>query len=217
MNIIDRERGLIGCYGIVGGSIAAATGAALTARTQGRVAVAYFGDGATNQAYFFECMNFASVMRLPLIFVCENNLYGEFTPMARVTAGRISDRGAAFNVPAADVDGNDLWAVAAQAKVAIDRARRGGGPTLLECLTYRYHGHSKADPCAYRPAGELEKWKERDPLELARDRFLREGADPRLLDSLQRDAEERVSTAVQAALAAPFPSGLADATEYATL
>src|SRR3954449_13038533 len=112
MNVIDLEHGLVGCYGIVGGSIAAATGAALAAKRQGRVAVAFFGDGATNQGYFHECLNFAAVGALPIVFVCENNLYGEFTPMAAVTAGvDIAGRATAYGMPAAVVDGNDLWAV----------------------------------------------------------------------------------------------------------
>ncbi|MET0819051.1 MAG: thiamine pyrophosphate-dependent dehydrogenase E1 component subunit alpha, partial [Solirubrobacteraceae bacterium] len=128
MNVIDREHGLVGCYGIVGGSIAAATGAALSAQRQGRVAVALFGDGATNQAYFFECLNFAKVLGLPLVFVCENNWYGEFTPMQEVTAGAdIARRAEPFGVPARVVDGNDLFGVVQAAREAINRARSGGG------------------------------------------------------------------------------------------
>src|SRR5919109_119178 len=176
MNVIDRERGLVGCYGIVGGSIAAATGAALSARRQGRVAVAFFGDGATNQAYFFECLNFAKVLELPVVFVCENNWYGEFTPMRQVTAGAdIAARAEPFGIPARVVDGNDLFAVVDAAREAVDRARSGGGPTLLECQTYRHYGHSKSDPATYRPEGELERWKERDPLDVARARLLEGG------------------------------------------
>src|SRR5215216_57937 len=121
MNVVDLEHGLVGCFGIVGGSIAAATGAGVSAQRQGRVAVAFFGDGATNQAYFFECLNFAQVFRLPIVFVCENNLYGEFTPMDTVTAGgNIAGRGAAFGMPSAAVDGNDLWAVRAAAIEAVE-------------------------------------------------------------------------------------------------
>ena len=143
MNVIDLEHGLVGCYGIVGGSIAAATGAALSAKRQGRVAAAFFGDGATNQGYFHECLNFAAVGALPAVFVCENNLYGEFTPMAAVTAGvDIAGRAAAYGIPAAVVDGNDVWAVHETAREAVERARAGGGPTLLECRTYRHYGHS---------------------------------------------------------------------------
>src|SRR5438270_2253263 len=147
MNVIDLAHGLVGCYGIVGGSIAAALGAALSAKRQGRVAAALFGDGATNQAYFHECLNMAKVFSLPAVFVCENNFYGEFTPMAAVTAGAdIAGRARAYAIPAATVDGNDLWAVHAAASEAVSRARAGDGPTLLECRTYRHYGHSQGEP-----------------------------------------------------------------------
>src|SRR3954447_21295663 len=156
MNVIDLEHGLVGCFGIVGGSIAAATGAALAARRQGRVAVAFFGDGATNQGYFHECLNFAAVLALPAVFVCENNLYGEFTPMGQVTAGAdIAGRAGAYGLPAAVVDGNDLWAVTEAGREAVARARAGEGPTLLEYQTYRHYGHSKSDPAKYRPPEEV--------------------------------------------------------------
>ena len=126
MNVIDLEHGLVGCYGIVGGSIAAALGASLSAKRQGRVAVAFFGDGATNQAYFHECLNMAQVFSLPAVFVCENNFYGEFTPMGAVTAGAdIAGRARAYDMPSEVVDGNDLWAVHAAAAEAVDaRPRR---------------------------------------------------------------------------------------------
>src|SRR5918992_611159 len=147
MNVIDLEHGLVGCFGIVGGSIAAATGAALTGRRNGRVAVAFFGDGAVNQAYFSECLNFAKVAELPAVYVCENNFYGEFTPMRNVTAGRdIAARGAAFGIPSSVVDGNDLLAVHEAAVEAVERARSGGGPPRLECHTHRPHGPSKSGP-----------------------------------------------------------------------
>src|SRR5919112_4950851 len=176
MNVIDRDRGLVGCYGIVGGSIAAATGAGLSARSQGRVAVAFFGDGATNQAYFFECLNFAKVFELPVVFVCENNWYGESTPMEKVTAGAdIARRAEPFGIPAQVVDGNDLFGGVEAARQAVARARSGGGPTLLECQTYRIYGHSKSDPAKYRPEGELDRWKERDPLVIARAKLLESG------------------------------------------
>ena len=147
MNVIDLEHGLVGCFGIVGGSIGAALGAALSAKRQGRVAVAFFGDGATNQGYFHECLNMAAVQALPAVFVCENNLYGEFTPLADSTAGAdIASRAAGYAVPSDVVDGNDLWAVRDAAERAVTRARAGDGPTLLECRTYRHYGHSKSDP-----------------------------------------------------------------------
>jgi TPP-dependent pyruvate/acetoin dehydrogenase alpha subunit len=216
MNVIDRARGLVGCYGIVGGSIAAATGAALSAQRQGRVAAAFFGDGATNQAYFFECLNLAKVLGLPLVFACENNWYGEFTPMAQVTAGAdIARRAEPFDVPARVVDGNDLWAVVDAAREAVDRARSGGGPTLLECRTYRHYGHSKSDPARYRPPEEVERWMARDPLPRARARLLEEGLAAEAVEAVEQDVRRALDEAVAAALAAPYPDPAVAATEFA--
>jgi acetoin:2,6-dichlorophenolindophenol oxidoreductase subunit alpha len=216
MNVIDRDHGLVGCYGIVGGSIAAATGAALSARGQGRVAVGLFGDGATNQAYFFECLNFAKVLELPLVFVCENNWYGEFTPMQKVTAGgNIARRAEPFDIPARVVDGNDLFEVVDAAREAIDRARGGGGPTLLECQTYRHYGHSKSDPANYRPEGELERWKERDPLDIARARLLEGGLPVAEIEAVEEATRRELEHAVEAALGAPYPDPAVRATEFA--
>jgi TPP-dependent pyruvate/acetoin dehydrogenase alpha subunit len=216
MNVIDRGVGLVGCYGIVGGSIAAATGAALSAKSQGRVATAFFGDGATNQAYFFECLNFVKVLNLPAVFVCENNWYGEFTPMEQVTAGaNIARRADPFDVPAKVVDGNDLWAVVDAATEAVDRARGGGGPTLLECQTYRHYGHSKSDPGKYRPEGELDRWKERDPIVLTRQRLIDDGLDAEAVDAVEQATRDELDAAVEAALAAPYPDPAVKATEFA--
>jgi TPP-dependent pyruvate/acetoin dehydrogenase alpha subunit len=206
MNVIDLEHGLVGCFGIVGGSIAAATGAALSARHQGRVAVAFFGDGAANQGYFHECLNFAKVLQLPAVFVCENNFYGEFTPMAKVTAGGdIAARGAAYRLPTRVVDGNDLWAVRAAALEAVENARSGAGPTLLECQTYRHYGHSKSDPATYRPKDEVDDWLARDPLVLARARLLESELEERQVAGIEQETHQRIERAIEAALAAPFP------------
>jgi len=217
MNVIDLEHGLVGCYGIVGGSIAAATGAALSAKRQGRVAAAFFGDGATNQGYFHECLNFAAVGALPAVFVCENNLYGEFTPMAAVTAGvDIAGRAAAYGMPAAVVDGNDVWAVHETAREAVERARAGGGPTLLECRTYRHYGHSKADPGKYRPKAEVEHWLARDPLPRARERLLADGVEEADVAAVEDRIREQIDAAVAAAKAAPYPDPRDErATEFA--
>ena len=206
MNVIDLEHGLVGCFGIVGGSIAATTGAALSAARQGRVAAAFFGDGAANQGYFHECLNFAQVLSLPAVFVCENNFYGEFTPMATVTAGgEIAERGASYGMPSRVVDGNDLWAVRAAAQEAVERARSGGRPTLLECETYRHYGHSKSDPATYRPEEEVERWLARDPLTVARGRLLDLGVGEGQLVALEEETQAGIDAAVAAALAAPFP------------
>ena len=128
------------------------------------IAVAYFGDGATNQAYFFECLNFAKVLNLPVVFVCENNGYGEYTPTEAVTAGPILARAAAMGLPTTEVDGMDVWAVRDTALDVTERVRGGGGPEFVEARTYRFVGHSRSDPGKYRPPGELERWRERDPL-----------------------------------------------------
>jgi TPP-dependent pyruvate/acetoin dehydrogenase alpha subunit len=206
MNVVDLKHGLIGCYGIVGGSIAAALGAALSGKRQGRVAAAFFGDGAANQAYFHECLNMARVFLLPAVFVCENNLYGEFTPMASVTAGAdIAGRARAYDMPSAVVDGNDLWAVHAAVSEAVQRARGGGGPTLLECRTYRHYGHSKSDPAPYRPKEEVEQWLARDPLKLARARLLVAGVREAQVDDAEARAKAAIEQAVEGALAAPYP------------
>ncbi len=190
MNVIDLEHGLLGCFGIVGGSIAAATGAALSLRGSERIAVAFFGDGTANQAYFAECLNFARVLELPVLLVCEHNLYGEYTPWEQVTAGAdIPARAAVLDIPTRTVDGNDVRAVQA---AALDAARqvRGGGPFFLECRTYRQVGHSRSDPGDYRPPGELESWLERDPLRLARAALADLGVDAAELTALEDAAAD---------------------------
>jgi TPP-dependent pyruvate/acetoin dehydrogenase alpha subunit len=217
MNVVDLEHGMIGCFGIVGGSIAAATGAALSAKRTGNVAVAFFGDGAVNQAYFHECLNFAAAAGLPAVFVCENNFYGEFTPMQHVTAGKdIAARAAAYGMPAASIDGNDLWAVTEAAGAAVERARGGGGPTLLEMQTYRHYGHSKSDPAKYRPKDEVERWLKRDPLALTRARLLELGHTEQQLGEAEDSVRAALDRAVEAALAGPYPDPEPDgATEFA--
>ena len=216
MNVIDLGHGLVGCFGIVGGSIAAATGAAVSAQRQGKVAVAFFGDGASNQGYFHECLNWAQVFDLPVVYVCENNFYGEFTPMASVTAGgEIGIRAASFGMRAQVVDGNDLWAVREAALEAVGRARDGGGPTLLECQTYRHYGHSKSDPAKYRPPDEVERWLARDPLDLTRARLLDLGLTEGDLAAKDAEIDAHMDRAVENALAAPYPDPAQDSgTEF---
>jgi TPP-dependent pyruvate/acetoin dehydrogenase alpha subunit len=202
MNVIDLAHGIVGCFGIVGGSIAAATGAALASqlRRDGGVGVAFFGDGATNQAYFHECLNFAAVRRLPAVYVCENNLYGEWTAMANVTAGgSIARRADAYGIPGVEVDGNDVLAVISAAEEAVGRARGGEGPTLLECKTYRHKGHSRLDDGSrYRPATEVEEWLARDPIP-----HLAEQLDDAVVEQLEDEVAEEIDAAVAAARAAP--------------
>jgi TPP-dependent pyruvate/acetoin dehydrogenase alpha subunit len=207
MNVVDPEHGVLGCYGIVGGSIAAATGAGLSLRGTGAVAVAYFGDGTTNQAYFFECLNFAKVFELPVVFVCENNGYGEYTPFEAVTPGGIVPRAAALELPTTELDGMDVRAVRAAAQEIVGRVRDGGGPEFVEARTYRFVGHSRSDPGKYRPEGELERWQERDPLVVA-EALLRDelGMAADALAAIPRDVEAELDRIEAAALAATFPS-----------
>ncbi len=206
MNVVDPDNRVLGCYGIVGGSIAAATGAAISIGPEGGVAVAYFGDGAANQAYFFECLNFAKVLNLPVVFVCENNRYGEYTPTEDVTPGGIVARPAAMEIPTSMVDGMDLWAVRAVAAEVVERVRSGGGPEFVEAATYRFVGHSRSDPGKYRPEGELDRWRERDPLLVAAARL---GEDYGLAEdevaAIGNDVERALGEIEEAALAAPFP------------
>jgi TPP-dependent pyruvate/acetoin dehydrogenase alpha subunit len=204
MNVIDLEHGVIGCFGIVGGSLAAATGAALAARVKcdRSVAVAFFGDGAANQAYFHECLNFASVMALPAIYVCENNLYGEWTRMESVTAGgTIAGRANAYDMPGIEIDGNDVLAVLETATAAVDRARRGEGPTLIEARTYRHKGHSRLDTGErYRPAKEVDAWLARDPLPHTATR-LPQGE----VERIRVEIEAEIQAVLQKAQSAPWP------------
>ena len=210
MNIVDLEHGVIGSFGIVGGSIGAATGGALAAKLleDDTVAVAFFGDGAVNQAYFHECLNFAGVEGLPIVYVCENNQYGEFTPYGAVTAGgRIAKRADAYGFPGLEVDGNDVAAVRAAALDAVGRARSGGGPTLLECHTYRHMGHSRHDnPRRYRSDEEFAAWLSRDPLTLAAALL-----DPASVEQARAHAEEQIADALERARTAPQPDASAPA------
>jgi acetoin:2,6-dichlorophenolindophenol oxidoreductase subunit alpha len=203
MNIVDLEHGTIGCFGIVGASIPAATGAALAAQLRGqdRVAVAFFGDGAANQAYFHESLNWAAVRKLPAVYVCENNLYGEWTAMDRVTAvTRLVDRAQAYAIPGVRVDGNNVIAVRDAARAAVDLARTGEGPTLLECLTYRHRGHARSEPGLYRPRAEVAEWLTRDPLRRLDDRL---PSDTRA--AIERQVKAVLADALAAARADPLP------------
>jgi acetoin:2,6-dichlorophenolindophenol oxidoreductase subunit alpha len=210
MNVNSLADRLIGSFGIVGGSIAAATGAALAlSRTTGGVAVAYFGDGAMNQGYVFECMNFAQVQKLPLVLVCENNGYGEYTAYRDVTAGEIRSRAEVMALPAETIDGMSVWTVREAAARALEHARSGEGPAFIEAITYRYVGHSRSDPGAYRPAGELDEWRARDPIVVLRAQLEAAGAAPAALDDLEREVTAQLEQMRERGLAAPFPTALA--------
>jgi len=169
MHIVDFASGMLGTNGIVGGGIPIATGAAFANKQLGndKVAVSFFGDGATNQGVFFEALNLAALWSLPVIFLVENNQYTEWSPTKDLTVGEITDRSAPFGVPSMNVDGNDLEAVHAAVAEAAKRARTGEGPTLIECVTYRWHGHNEGEEAFsgdYRPKEEIDLWKSRDPI-----------------------------------------------------
>jgi TPP-dependent pyruvate/acetoin dehydrogenase alpha subunit len=209
MNVNSPADRLIGSFGIVGGSIAAATGAALALkRTTGGVAVAYFGDGAMNQGYVFECLNFCQVLKLPLLLVCENNGYGEYTPFRSVTAGEIRARAEVMEVPAETIDGMSVWTVREAAARALTHVREGNGPAFVEALTYRFVGHSRSDPGAYRPEGELEDWMGRDPITVLRAQLEAEGVDTARLVELERESADELERMREHGLAAPFPTEL---------
>src|SRR5213596_2265696 len=206
MNVTSPDDRLLGSFGIVGGSIAAASGAALALkRTTGDIAVAYFGDGAMNQGYVFECLNFCQVLGLPLVFVCENNGYGEYTAFRSVTAGEIRERAGVMHVPAETIDGMSVWTVRDAAARAIAHARNGDGPYFIEAITYRFVGHSRSDPGAYRPEGELDEWKARDPLVLLRRQLEEEGGATSALDRLEHEVSDELEQMRERGLAAPFP------------
>ena len=167
MHIADRDKGILGANGIVGAGHCIACGAGLSAKVRGtdQVCVCFFGDGSTNQGTFHESLNMASIWKLPVIFVCENNHYGISMSQDRHQAIKdVADRGAAYNIPGVAVDGNDPLAVYEAAHEAVARARAGKGPTLIECKTYRQHGHCEGDPAIYKPTEEQEAWMEKDPM-----------------------------------------------------
>ena len=211
MHIADPDSGNLGANAIVGGSTGIATGAALSAKMRGtdQVAVCFFGEGALGQGILYEVMNMAALWKLPVIYVCENNQYTEYTPYREVLAGDILARPRAFGIPAEEVDGQEVRAVYITAKRAVDRARRGEGPSFLLCNTYRYLGHhvGDIDRSYYRSKQEEQVWRsERDPLKiLARWLVERKLADAQTLEEIDRRVREEVTAGVQFALEAPYP------------
>src|SRR5947209_464125 len=175
MHLTSVDHGVMGSYAIIGAHLPIACGAAWKAQYKGtgEVAVCFFGDGTTNIGAFHEALNFAVVWKLPVVFVCENNLYMEYTPIDQVTAvaSPAAGRAAAYGLPPILVYGQDADIVYLAARTAYAKARAGDGPSLIECLTYRYSGHSRADPAKYRPEGELDLWRDRDPVKIYRERL----------------------------------------------
>ncbi|SEB71796.1 MULTISPECIES: thiamine pyrophosphate-dependent dehydrogenase E1 component subunit alpha [unclassified Streptomyces] len=209
MHLTKASTGMLGSYAIVGAHLPMAAGAAWSARLRGtdQIAVAFFGDGATNIGAFHEALNLAAVWKLPVLFVCENNLYMEYTPIADVTAvpRPAADRAPAYGIEGEVVDGNDVVAVQEAVARLAARARAGDGPALLEAQTYRHFGHSRADPATYRPAEEVERWLKHDPLDLARGRLVEMGVSEAVLGEADERATTVVQRAVEAAKAAPPP------------
>lgn len=209
MHLTDVAHGAMGSYAIVGAHMPIANGAAWAAleRGTGQVVVCFFGDGATNIGAFHEALNLAVVWKLPVVFVCENNLYMEYTPIAQVTAvpNPAADRAAAYGLEGIVIDGNDADEVYLVAAESLGRARAGEGPSLVEARTYRHGGHSRADPGKYRPEEEVREWLARDPIPRYRERLRSLGVDAAELDRIEAEAAEAVERAVAAARAAPVP------------
>jgi pyruvate dehydrogenase E1 component alpha subunit len=209
MHLTDVTKGAMGSYAIVGAHLPVATGAAWAAslRGSGQVSVCFFGDGTTNIGAFHESLNLAAVWKLPVVFVCENNLYMEYTPISAVipVARPAADRASAYGLEPLGVDGNDPDAVFAMATAVIERARRGEGPALVEALTYRHKGHSRADPGKYRPDEEVAEWMARDPIPMYRDRLLGVGMSAEQLDQIEQEALAEIDDATAQTRAAPPP------------
>lgn len=210
MHMTDASIGLLGANAIVGAQLPIAVGAALTAQVKknGSMAVSFFGEGATNIGAFHEALNMAAIWKLPVLFICENNLYGEYSAWHKTTpVENIAQRAMAYNILGVVVDGQDSEAVYAQAKAAADRARMGEGPTLIELKTYRYRGHSRTDPAAYRPEGELDEWLARDPITILKERMIAdEQLDETEFAELQQAAEVLVVDAIEWAKNEPYPA-----------
>lgn len=209
MHMTDATVGLLGANAIVGAQLPIAMGAALTAQVKktGNIAVTFFGEGASNIGVFHEALNMAAVWKLPVLFICENNLYGEYSVWSKTTPiQNIAERAAAYAIPGVIVDGQDAEAVYATVKAAADRARAGNGPSLIECKTYRYRGHSRTDTAPYRKPGELDEWLQRDPIDILKARMIADGQlDEVEYQELRQAAEAAVVDAVEWAKNEPFP------------
>ena len=209
MHLTDVSKGMMGSYAIIGAHLCVANGAAWSAqmRGTGQVAVAFFGDGTTNIGAFHEALNMAKIWDLPVVFVCENNLYMEYTPIDVITAveNPAADRASAYGLDSIIVDGNDPDDVYLHAVEALSRAREGGGPSLIEAVTYRSGGHSRADPGKYRPQEEVEAWLDRDPIPMYHDRLLSLGTPEARLTSISRDVAADIDAATEFAKAGRHP------------
>jgi len=211
MHIADQDTGNLGANAIVGGSAGIATGAALSAKMRGsdQVAVCFFGEGALGQGLLYEAMNMASLWKLPVIYVCENNQYNEYTHYRETTSGEVTARAKAFGIPTETIDGQDIQLVHGTALQLVERARRGNGAAFLQCDTYRFHGHhvGDIDRAYYRSKKEEEEWKSRrDPVQLLADRLRQGGlADGQLLEKIAGEVAAEIKTGADFALNAPYP------------
>jgi pyruvate dehydrogenase E1 component alpha subunit len=215
MHLTSVKHGAMGSYAIVGAHLCIATGAAWSAQYRGteQVAVCFFGDGTTNIGAFHEALNFAVIWKLPVVFVCENNLYMEYTSIHDVTAVEhpAADRASAYGLEAVLIDGNDIDIVYKTAVRALEVARRGGGPSLIEAKTYRHGGHSRADPGKYRPDEEVKAWLAKDPIPLYRERLLKTGIPAAEVEKIEQESNAMVDEATEEAKSAPPPDvSLAD-------
>lgn len=201
MHLSDAAKGMMGSYAIIGAHLCIANGAAWSAqmRGSGQVAVAFFGDGTTNIGAFHEALNMAKIWELPVVFVCENNLYMEYTPIDLITAvaNPAADRASAYGLESILIDGNDPDHVYLTARRALAKAREGAGPSLIEAVTYRSGGHSRADPGKYRPPEEVEAWLDRDPIPMYHDRLLSLGAPEGRLSAIEREVAAAVDAATE--------------------
>ena len=208
MHLTDLRVGALGSFAIIGGHLPIAAGAAFAARYRGtdEISVCFFGDGSTNIGAFHEALNLASIWKLPVVFICENNLYGEYSPLTRTTPIEVlADRADSYAMAKARIDGNDVVVVREAVAEAAARARNGEGPTLIEAMTYRHKGHSRSDPAKYRPEGELEEWLKRDPIVVAEQRLLELGTKQAELDAVRAEAEQTVREALERAQSWPDP------------
>jgi pyruvate dehydrogenase E1 component alpha subunit len=220
MHLTSVEHDVLGSYAIIGAHLPIACGSAWRAQYLGEkdVSVCFFGDGTTNIGAFHEALNFAAIWKLPVVFVCENNLYMEYTPIGDVTAVKrpAADRAASYGLEPIIIDGNDADEVYRTAQAALEKARQGEGPSLIECLTYRHSGHSRADPAKYRPPGELDEWLKRDPLVIYRQRLKEFGVADDAISAIESESTRKVEAATAACKAAPqAPVELLTADVYA--
>jgi acetoin:2,6-dichlorophenolindophenol oxidoreductase subunit alpha len=213
MHIVARECGFITATGVVGGTIPLALGAAFAAKekNQGQVAVVFFGDGAGQAGPFHESLNIASLWQLPVIFVCENNGYAEFTPLsAHTKVERLAEHAKTYGIPASTVDGNDLFAVREAMQSAVEKCRAGKGPVFIECLTQRMRGHYEGDPGKYRELSQLAEWKKKDPIaRAARSLKFKKAVTDKQLAAIESEARALVEKAAEFALSSPWPEASA--------